>query len=135
MKRYTINTGLVIANELIALSEKAGIRKISGEQNLEYEKSLYKCAEDKDISLIILPEYDTDGIEGLVNDNDSNNHKFMEFQSIAGDFFVKIKDGVSTQDLRRNYRASLPYDVLKLFLATEEDLISITSNTEHETTM
>ena len=132
MKRYTINTGLVIANELITLSEKVGIRKISGEQNLEYEKSLYKCAEDKNISLIILPEYDTYGIEGWVNDNDSNNQKFLEFQSNAGDFFVKIKDGVSTQDLRRKYRVSLPYDVLKLFLATEEDLICITSNIEHD---
>ena len=52
---------------------------------------MYKCAEDKDISLIILPEYDTDGIEGWVNDNDSNN-SYINYEGSSSIFNSTIYD-------------------------------------------
>lgn len=120
--------GLVIANELLTLSEKTGKRQLDLEDHFEFVKYLASYMESMfGIRLVVMPHED-----GFLEWSKEHGDYFTMFKKDKN-CFVKLKDDVHPDTIRRRFRAMLPYESCKAFIDNEQKLVDIVSEREKKT--
>ena len=118
---YFITDGCVIANELLTISEKMGKRQISMDIHEEYVKDLIDyMAKTFNKRFVVIPDED-----GLMEWSKEHGDYFDIFKQEDKEWFVKIKDGVEPETLRKRFRAGLPYESWKTFIINEPKLMGL----------
>ena len=125
MRDLFINNGKIIANELITLNDKIGVKQISFEDHQAYIDELVEYAyKNLNISINVVPC--KDGFEQW----SKQNHDYFEVFKQDNKWYIRIKDGIKNFDLRRYFRAPLNYEILKTIKGTEQKLIEIVTKKE-----
>lgn len=123
MLTHFINNGTAIANELLTLTEKVGIRQIDLDIDEEYMRNVADyMMKNFNIQLIVLPDE-----EGFLEWS-KENHDLFEIKQKDGKYFAKLKGGVDSAVLRKYFRGNISYELLKAFVATEEKLIEFVAD-------
>lgn len=111
--RYCLGIEDLVANALIEIVEKTRRRTVSFLQLNEYGEA-------------IMAKLKTQNTEAtLIFNRDSTNRFFLdcsnlfEIEETASEIYITLKDGISTEELRKRFRVNIAFSILKAFVSQE----------------
>lgn len=108
---YFIGIEDLVANALIEQVDKNGDREVSFSKLSEYGASVVKTLNEQNKEAILLLSRDR---------TNSFIHNCTEYFSIRTDdedeMYISLNDGIETDDLRRQFRANIAFNVLLAFI-------------------
>ena len=111
--QYFIGVEDLAGNALIQLIEKQGSSKVSFKQIKSYGMEIEKTLKEKKIEVIISLFNRSDG--GSIHDST----EYFEIIDEEYESYVSLRRDKSVDDLRKHFRASLPLNILLVFVAKE----------------
>ncbi len=110
---YYLGIQDLVANALIEIVEKTGKRTVSFSQLNEYGEAIIAKlkAQNTEATLIFN--------RNSTNQFFHNCSNLFETEENASDIYIRLKDGISTDDLRKRFRVNIAFSILKAFISNE----------------